>query len=172
MEDDQADAWVGAAMEQYEDRLLRYACHFVHDLELARDIVQDTFLKLCREPDPEVRSRLGPWLFTVCRNRAIDVCRKENRMKVAPEYELEAGRVASSESSNPAVAVEKTMAAQQVMQCVSGLPDRQQEIIRLKFHGGLTYREIAEVMELSVSNVGVILHSAIGKLRKQMGGEV
>lgn len=172
MDDDQADAWVSAAMEQYEDPLMRYACHFVHDLELARDIVQDTFLKLCREQDPEVRSRLGPWLFTVCRNRAIDVCRKENRMKVAPEYELETARAAGPESSNPVVAMEKTESATQVMQCVFGLPDRQQEIIRLKFHGGLTYREIAEVMGLSVSNVGVILHTAIGKLRKQMGGEV
>jgi RNA polymerase sigma-70 factor (ECF subfamily) len=39
----------------------------------------------------------------------------------------------------------------------------------LKFSGGLSYKEIAEVMELSVSHVGVILHTAIGRLRTSLG---
>lgn len=48
-------------------------------------------------------------------------------------------------------------------------PDIVQAVI-LKFSGGLRYKEIAEVMELSVSHVGVILHTAIGQLRAQLAG--
>ena len=69
-----ADSWIQDAIEKHEGSLLRYAQHFVHDLETARDVVQDTFLQLCRKPDEELRSRVAPWLFTVCRNRAIDIC--------------------------------------------------------------------------------------------------
>jgi RNA polymerase sigma-70 factor (ECF subfamily) len=43
--------------------------------------VQDTFLKLWQTDPDTVNGRLAPWLYTVCRNRAVDVCRKERRMK-------------------------------------------------------------------------------------------
>ena len=54
---------------------------------------------------------------------------------------------------------------------ISELPQKQQEVLRLKFQSGLTYREIAEVMDVSATNVGFLLHTAIGKLRLQMGAE-
>ena len=73
MENMASEAWVDAAIEQYQGPLLRYAQHFVFDLELARDVVQDTFLKLCKQSESEMRPKLAKWLFTVCRNRAIDV---------------------------------------------------------------------------------------------------
>ncbi len=75
--------WVRLTIQQHESSLLRYAQHFVHDEESARDVVQDTFLQLCRQTDDEIKPRVAQWLFTVCRNRAIDVCRKEGRMKLA-----------------------------------------------------------------------------------------
>ena len=43
---------------------------------------------------------------------------------------------------------------------VEELPDRQQEILRLKFQGGLSYKEIADVMDLTISHVGVLIHNA------------
>jgi RNA polymerase sigma factor (sigma-70 family) len=48
------------------------------------------------------------------------------------------------------------------------LPDRQQEVLRLKFNAGLSYKEIAEVTGLTSTNVGFILHTAIAKLRKRL----
>ena len=48
------------------------------------------------------------------------------------------------------------------------LTDRQQEVVRLKFQGGLSYREIAEVMDTTVTNVGVMLHKAIKKIRRSI----
>ena len=169
MEDLASQSWIDAAIEQYEGPLLRYAQHFVFDLESARDVVQDTFMKLCKQSETEMRPKLAKWLFTVCRNRAIDVCRKESRMKVAPEDQISDHLVTrADDSASPTVAIEKVETAQGLMQQLSRLPDQQQEILRLKFHGGLTYREIAEVTGLSSSHVGVILHTAISKLRQRM----
>jgi RNA polymerase sigma-70 factor (ECF subfamily) len=161
----EGDDWIKAAMAEHQGALLRYAHHFVHDIDTARDIVQDTFLKLCRQDQDEMRPKLVKWLFTVCRNRAIDIKRKESRMKPSPDYQLEERPDASPDAQGQLV---KKEAAAGLLQHVALLPDRQQEILRLKFNGGLSYRQIAEVTGLTVTNVGVILHTAIGKLRKQM----
>lgn len=169
MEELASQAWIDSAIEQYEGPLLRYAQHFVFDLEIARDVVQDTFLKLCKQSEKEMSPKLAKWLFTVCRNRAIDVCRKESRMKVAPEEQIRDQLHARSDNSNsPTVALEKVETSEGLLQQVSRLSDKQQEVLRLKFHGGLSYREIAEVTGLTSTHVGVILHTAITKLRKRM----
>lgn len=160
--------WIQCAIEQHEGSLLRYAQHFVHDLETARDVVQDTFLQLCRQPNEELRPRLAQWLFTVCRNRAIDICRKERRMKLAPENQLADHLAEQAGSPDPGAAIEKSETAEGLLKQIATLPDRQQEVLRLKFNTGLTYKEIAEVTGLTSTNVGFILHTAISKLRQRL----
>jgi len=161
--------WVISAIEEHEGSLLRYANHFVHDLETARDVVQDTFLQLCRNPKEELRPRLAQWLFTVCRNRAIDVCRKERRMKLATENQLtDQLDGQSDESVDPVARMEKSETATGLLKQIARLPDRQQEVLRLKFNAGLSYKEIAEVTGLTSTNVGFILHTAISKLRQRL----
>jgi RNA polymerase sigma-70 factor (ECF subfamily) len=55
-----------------------------------------------------------------------------------------------------------------VLALIGELPDRQQEVVRLKFQGGLSYREIAEVMDTTANNVGVLLHTAVKAIRTRM----
>jgi RNA polymerase sigma factor (sigma-70 family) len=54
------------------------------------------------------------------------------------------------------------------MKQIEKLPGNQREVLRLKFHAGLSYQEIAEVTGLSRTNVGFILHKAIAKLRQKL----
>jgi len=153
------------AITLHEGSLVRYAQHFVGDLETARDIVQDTFLKLCKQEPSNVSPHLAKWLFTVTRNRAIDVCRKENRMKLA---QPEALAEQPARAPAPEQALEKQEMADSLLFQIRRLPDNQQEVLRLKFNGGLTYAEIADVTGLSKTNVGFILHTAISKLRQRV----
>ncbi len=55
-----------------------------------------------------------------------------------------------------------------VMKVLETLPPRQQEVIRLKFQNELSYREISEIMAISVSNVGFLIHRAIATLRQKL----
>ena len=71
---------VKALLHRLQGPLIRYALQITGDLERARDVVQDTFLQLCSENRASLNGHLEPWLFTVCRNRALDVRRKEGRM--------------------------------------------------------------------------------------------
>ena len=51
---------------------------------------------------------------------------------------------------------------------IEELPSRQREVMRLKFQANLSYKEIAETIGISTSNVGFVLHSALKKLREDM----
>ena len=72
--------WIRSAVARFEGPLTLYASRLLGDSDRARDVVQDTFLKLCRQNGEELQDRMAEWLFTVCRNRALDVLRKEGRM--------------------------------------------------------------------------------------------
>jgi RNA polymerase sigma-70 factor (ECF subfamily) len=158
---DQAQAeWVREALETYEGPLLRYALRLTGDLDAARDVVQEAFLRLWRADRETVAPRLAPWLYTVCRNLAVDVRRKEGRMRTLRLLD----RLPSGDPAPVAVA-ERNETTGAALALLATLPERQQEVVRLKFQSGLSYKEISEVTGLSVSNVGFLLHVAIKTLR-------
>lgn len=153
-------AWVNAAIVSYEAKLLRYASDIVGP-SLARDVVQDTFLKLCRADRDQVESHLSAWLFTVCRNGAIEVKRKVRRLT-----ELDPQSADHTPLSPERMEQEQALA--RVLSIIAALPDKQREVVRLKFDAELSYKEIAEVTGLSVSNVGFILHTALANVRADL----
>lgn len=157
--------YVRQALERFEGPLLRYALRLTGDLELARDVVQDTFLKLCRQTPDSLDGHLAQWMFTVCRNRALDVHRKERRMTTATALDE---RSAAERHSAPDQPAEVKDSAEKVFRLLYRLPDNQQEVIRLKFQNELSYQEIAAVTGLSVSNVGFLLHVGLKRLRELM----
>lgn len=169
MGDDERDldgaAWVRAVIDRWQGPLIRYAARVVGDEDRARDVVQDAFLRLCREPRADVERRLPEWLFTVCRNRAIDVARKEGRMRATGDLAL-SGR--PSTAPPPAALAEEAETKGRLLGLLDALPPNQQEVVRLKFQHGLSYKEIARVTELSVGNVGFLLHTAIKTLRARL----
>jgi RNA polymerase sigma-70 factor (ECF subfamily) len=52
-----------------------------------------------------------------------------------------------------------------ILQMIEKLPANQQEVVRLKFQNGFSYKEISRITSLSVSNVGFLLHTAVKSLR-------
>ena len=158
-------AWVRKLLAEYEQPLTQYAARLTGNLEAARDVVQETFLRLCRLEPGSIDGRVAAWLYTVCRNRALDVRRKESRMKLLNDANLE---TSAGPERDPAQLAETRDGAGQVLQALTLLPDNQQEVVRLRFQGGLSYKEIAEVTGLSISNVGYLIHTALKTIREQL----
>ncbi len=154
--------WVELALNRHGPALTRYAASLVGEDDLARDIVQDTFLRLCDMSPEELGDRLPAWLFTVCRHRALDHLRKSHRMKPLSDEDLEQQ---ASPLPSPAAAAEQDDALAVVRRLMDALPANQQEVVRLKFQGGLSYEQISRVTSLSVTNVGFLLHTALKTLR-------
>lgn len=157
-------AFVRSAVEQFQAQLLRYATRLLGDPDRARDVVQDTFVRLLAQSHEAVEGHLAEWLFTVCRNRAFDVSRKESRMKRFDEGAAE--RVAGGEP-RPGAGLEEGEAQAAVLRLIDHLPPHQQEVIRLKFQNGFSYKEISRITQLSVTNVGFLIHTAIKALRSE-----
>ena len=157
--------WLRATVAEYEIPLIQYAARLLGDADRARYVVQDVFLSLCRQPRNSLETRSRQWLFAVCRNRALDVLKKESRMK--PLSDEVADRFASREV-DPRAALDRQEAVGQATAVLNALPENQREVIRLKVQHGLSYREISEVTGLSVSNVGFLLHKGITSLRVRL----
>jgi len=152
--------WVVAAARRFERPLLAYVRRLLADDHRGQDIVQEAFLRLCRQPRSEVEQHVGPWLYAVCRRHAVDVLRKENRMSALSET------VEPATNTGPSETVETTDLSRAVLRRLESFPPSQQEAVRLKFLQQFSYREIAEVMNLSESHVGVLIHTALKKLRQ------
>ena len=158
-------AWVRSAVERFEGPLTLYASRMLGDAEAARDVVQDTFLRLCGQSKLEIDGRLAEWLFTVCRNRALDVLRKESRMTQLSEEQV---LVRTSDDPGPLDIVERRESTAQVLGLLESLPKSQREVIRLKFQNGFSYQEIARISGHSVGNVGYLIHVGLKTIRGQL----
>lgn len=157
MEDRPQFQWIVEALELHESSLLRYATWILGNRECAREIVQETFLRLCKENPASVSGHLVQWLFTVCRNLAFDARKKETRMTPFKDMEVE---VASD--------LDERQTVGEILQIVKTLPKNQREVIYLKFQCDLSYKEISSITSLSVSNVGFLIHTAVRAIREQI----
>jgi RNA polymerase sigma-70 factor (ECF subfamily) len=167
IEDEQRE-WVAEAMRRHERPLVAYAFRLTGDIERARDIVQDAFVRLVKADRGKVDGHLATWLYTVCRNRSIDMNRKERRMLRDGSDAL--ARLPSLEVPLPTLAEDEDAHAA-VRRAMSDLPSQQQEVLRLKFQGGLSYREIAEITGLTTTNVGYHIHAGLARVRQRMAAE-
>ncbi len=157
--------WLRWVVERYQGPLIRVAYRITGNLEVAREVAQDTFLRLCRQEKQLVNGHLSAWLFTVCRNRALDVRKKESRLQPVEDEEFWFQDQGQRTPADHALQHDNLDLVQEQLRTLS---PRDQEVVRLKFEHGMSYREIGEALQLSESNVGFILHTSIRKIRKRV----
>jgi len=160
---------VERAISEYESRLIGYAKTIVHDLDRARDVVQDTFIRLYQQDAGKVNTGLKSWLFTVCRNRALDLLRKDKRL-VAMDDEILLSRD-SGEASPYQSAVDHER-VKLVKSYIARLPENQATVILLKFEKGYSYQEISAETGLSSGNVGFLIHTGMKRLRSLLPDDI
>lgn len=153
-----------ALLKRFERPLLQYATRILGESDRARDVVQETFIKLQNENRAELDHAPAKWLFTVCRNGALNICRKEKRMTYLDQELLE---TRASDQPAPYEKLEAKESTGFLLRILGTLPPRQQEVLQLKFQNDLSYQQISEITQLSVSNVGVLIHNALKTLRQR-----
>jgi RNA polymerase sigma factor (sigma-70 family) len=153
-----------AIVSQHETALLRYAARLVNNPTSAQDVVQNVFIKLFKKWDgvSQPSAKLKSWLFRVTHNEAVDLIRRESRLRVLHEKHAEEQTLACPDGihCDPTPEEKKTMVLRQLKQ----LHPREQQIVLLRLEQGLSYREIADITGRSEGNVGNILHHAVHKL--------
>ncbi len=161
--------WVHEQIALYESELVRYGFYFVKNIEVARDIVQETFLKLWQQDRDQIKSYTKAWLFRVCRNRCLDHLKKEKPMiSMVGNNPKQANRKELRVEDQTSMRLEAEQTNNHLHQQVAKLDPKYQEVIRLKFQNEMSYKQIAEVTGNSTSYVGVLLHEGIKSLRSMM----
>ncbi len=169
MDRERADQ-VRDALERFEGPLLLYAQRLLGDAHGARDAVQETFLRLADRAPGSDEPRLPAWLYVVCRNLVRDRQRRERVMERTDTPALDARPdTAGSLGIDPALAAERSEESARVLRMLEALPEKQREVLRLRFGHGLRYREVAEVTGLTVTHVGVLVHHGLRNLRARCG---
>ncbi len=161
-------AWVSQVFAERSAPLVAYVASRLHGrIEDAQDVVQEAFVKLCQEAWPDIEPYAIAWLYRTCRNRAIDLLRRERRMSTAGLND-ELTRLPDVALQQPDDLAERGEQMQQLQAQIGQLSEQQQEVLRLRLHGGLSYKQIADVTGLTVSNVGFQMHDAISRLRGKL----
>jgi RNA polymerase sigma factor (sigma-70 family) len=158
-----------ALYEEHMAYVFRYINYRVGNRNEAEDLTSLVFEKALATFDRYNPQKSAPqtWLLTIARNTVTDHLRKSSKRKTMP---LDNALGVESADPSPPEETERREEYQRLQLCLAVLPQREQEIISLKFGGELNNRQIASVVGLSENNVGTILFRAIGKLRNCFKG--
>jgi RNA polymerase sigma factor (sigma-70 family) len=159
---------ISEIFKEHESCLLRYAGRLLGDMESARDIVQEAFLRLVKYEEKkslETIENVRAWLYRTTRNLCYDTFRSaKNRLEITIETER-IDRIADH-ASTPDANLAKEDDMQLIRKQINALEPRAREIVVLKLEHERSYKEIADIMGLTSTNVGFILHKAMQKITK------
>jgi RNA polymerase sigma-70 factor (ECF subfamily) len=137
-------------VDNFADGVYRFIVKNIRHTEDAQDIVQSAFEKLWVNREQVLPEKAKSYLFTVAYHQMIDHIRKSNKMPLAEETSI------PHQPINQAQAELKQL----LMRAVNQLNPTQKSLVLLKDYEGYSYQEIAEIMNLSDSQVKVYLHRA------------
>ncbi|KAA3658983.1 MAG: RNA polymerase subunit sigma-24 [Chloroflexi bacterium] len=156
-----------AIYDQYFSRVYNYVRYRVGDAAAADDLTAQIFertLTNLASYDSD-KAPFGGWLFSIARNLVSNYLRAQKRRRW---LSLEAVFNRPSDEPVPETAVIHHQTHAELLTAVSNLNERERDLIALKFAVGMTNRHIARLTGLTESNVGVILHRAVRKLRLEL----
>lgn len=149
-------------LARYQDRLYTYIYYAVRNEDLADDIFQETFVKAIttlQQGRYTESGRFYPWLVRIAHNLIIDFYRNErNETALRGDETEETVRAAAAHyaaDDSPAEAEERLEA---ICRLLEFLPENQREIVQMRFYQNLTFREIAEIKNMSIN-------TALGRMR-------
>ncbi len=155
------DTWAFQTLfEKHKDYVYRLARGFLVDPELADDAVQEVFIRLYRAKTPTyVRAQFRTWLYKVTLNTSRDLQRKHRRHQV---HRAELNEASPGVSSDIGEAVDAWLDIESV---VADLPERQREVLILRYFEGLSTKETAEILGCNEGTIKAHLHRATRALK-------
>ncbi len=152
-------------IEHYQAVLLRYATRVLNNEDAAQDVVQEVFIRLHENWSRVLRKgRLKGWLYRTTHNASVDYIRKESRLKILHERH-------SKEPTNHVGSDEQKVLDERealVFRHINTLRPKEREVLVLRLLEGMSYRDIADVLNRSEGYVGTLIHTATRKLTQSL----
>ena len=156
------------------EKRIRGAIHrLVGSDEEARDLCQEAFLKAYKNLRSfKQEARFSSWLYQIALNLCRDRMRRRRGKTMVSLDELEEGGAAMTVAGPTALdLLQERDTRRLVAQAIEALPDEQREVIILKEYQGLTFLEIAQVLDVPISTVKTRLYRGLDQLRSRLERE-
>ncbi len=165
-------------VETYQHRVINVAYRFLGNREDAEEVAQETFLKVYLSAKSyQPKAELFTYLYTIATRLALNRLRKRKRLRWFSLDQLQEDTAdgpgqefPSDPADQPDGSLEQAEREAMVRRALDTLPPAQKTAVALSRYEGLSYKQIAEVMETSVSAVESKLHRAKQTLKKKLSG--
>ena len=150
-----------------KNKLFRLALRITLNSADAEDIVQETLIKVWkkRESWDEIES-IEAFCYSICRNLALDRTRRADKFNESLD-ETQNTAVDTSYSANPEERVQQGDRMRPVKELIDHLPEKQRSVIQLRDFEGKSYKEIADIMQMTDEQVKVTLFRARQTIKKK-----
>ena len=147
-------------IERYENKIRRYSRKFLSDYEDINDILQDIFIKAYKNIQSfDTKRKFSPWLYRIAHNELVNVLKKKKRNPL-PMFDLDVffPQYFSDNSLNQQI--DRQDMREIIDKCLDKLELKYREPIILYYFEELNYKEIADVMQIPISTVGIRIKRA------------
>jgi RNA polymerase sigma-70 factor, ECF subfamily len=162
-------------VNKYHKQVIKTAFYFVHDMDDAEDIAQDVCIEILEKVGEFKRtSSLSTWIYRVTVNKSLNFVRKNKRKQLVQQFESlfykKDGNTATAiaEPSANDNSYENNERKQILDNAINSLPENQKTAFILSKYEELSYKEITEIMNLSLASVESLLQRAKQNLQKKL----
>ena len=151
----------------YYDDLYRFAFRYLQQRELAEEVVSDVFMSIWqkRQSFSEVKN-LKVYLYVITKNHALNYLKKNSKSLLFFAHEVQHHDVSTTD--NPESKLLNDELRKEIDAAIDELPDRCKEVFQLVRLDGLKYKEVAEILDISVKTVENQLRIAVQRLSSQL----
>lgn len=167
------DTSLAPLLAQCRSMATRMAARVTGNQDAAEDIAQGLLIYLWQHPDSydPNRGSLTPWLSTVAHRRSVDWLRSESGRRGREERYQSSADPTLGAPQKPDEALEASLTAGQLGAALQAIPEKEAVCIRLAYFGGLTYREVAEVLGRPEGTVKSQIRAGLRRLGQHLGAD-
>ncbi len=157
----------GVLVERYEDKLKRYGHAFMADEDDVKDVIQDVFIKTYTNiMSFDVKRRFSPWIYRIAHNEFVDKVRHKSKTESVPIMDFDVLFPHLVEGESAEGEMQRKELSDYLGKCLDELGTKYKEPLLLYYYEGMDYKEIADVLKVPVSTVGIRLKRGRDKLEK------
>ncbi len=140
-------------MHRYEPRLMRYVIYLIHNEAMSSDVVQDTFIKCYKNLQGfNAKYKFSSWIYRIAHNEAMNAVKRDKHIVGGLDVEeIAEGTYEASTIQD----IDTAILQGDVKACLDSLDIKYREVLMLQYYENMKYNEIADVLHIPASTVGV-----------------
>lgn len=160
------EAYIEGLFKQLYVPLVNYSNKFVKDPEVAREVVQETFVRILEKGQLQINTSEEAYLYTAVRNRSLNYLK--SKLKQSTDRIDDVPAIAAQTSEYQHQNLESADLARILDSAIASLSEKTQIIFRLSREESLTYKEISNQMNISVKTVEFHISTALKTIRSYL----